>query len=108
MQQKAFWLAEKWVLSNYRVFQLTHSMWEKYNVIGTRPKLGSGGEYMVQAGYGWTNAAILDLLSTYAERMRFDNLAEHADSMAGEVITRPSERLNNATSLSRANSGSRR
>ena len=48
MQQKAFWLAEKWVLSNYRVFYQTKAMWEKYNVIGTFPEAGSGGEYDVQ------------------------------------------------------------
>ena len=52
MQQKAFWLAEKWILSNYRVFRQTRMMWEKYNVVGVVPNIGSGGEYEVQAGFG--------------------------------------------------------
>lgn len=48
MQQKAFWLAQKWVLNNYRVYISTNSMWEKYNVIQTIPDKGDGGEYEVQ------------------------------------------------------------
>jgi alpha,alpha-trehalase len=50
MQEKAFWLAEKWVLSNYRVFTQSQAMWEKYNVIGSYPSIGHGGEYSVQVG----------------------------------------------------------
>ncbi|KAK0394558.1 hypothetical protein QR680_000804 [Steinernema hermaphroditum] len=74
MQEKAYRLAQKWVLSNYRVFTASGSMWEKYNVIGTQPKSGNGGEYEVQAGFGWTNGAILDLLSTYSDRLSFPSV----------------------------------
>lgn len=48
MQYKAFLLAQKWVLSNYRVYRKTGVMWEKYDVIETSPNMGSGGEYAVQ------------------------------------------------------------
>ncbi|CAJ0957592.1 unnamed protein product, partial [Mesorhabditis belari] len=74
MQRKAFDLAEKWVLSNYRVFVADRAMWEKYNVASGAPRGGGGGEYEVQAGFGWTNGVILDLLSTYGDRMHFDEL----------------------------------
>ncbi|KAF1751537.1 hypothetical protein GCK72_018091 [Caenorhabditis remanei] len=40
-----------------------------YNVIGSYPQPGSGGEYDVQDGFGWTNGAILDLLLTYNDRL---------------------------------------
>ncbi|CAD6186790.1 unnamed protein product [Caenorhabditis auriculariae] len=69
MQDQGFQLASKWVLGNYRVFQETGHMWEKYNVTGTYPQPGSGGEYNVQNGFGWTNGAILDLLVTYNDRL---------------------------------------
>jgi len=51
MQKKAFWLATKWVLSNYRVYRndLPHGkMWEKYEVNNFKPNKGVGGEYEVQ------------------------------------------------------------
>uniref|UniRef100_A0A915Q1G6 Trehalase n=1 Tax=Setaria digitata TaxID=48799 RepID=A0A915Q1G6_9BILA len=41
----------------------------KIDIIGTIPKPGSGGEYNVQDGFGWTNGVILDLLATYYDRM---------------------------------------
>lgn len=37
LQQKAFEIAEKWVLSNYFVYTKTSNMWEKYNVNGSYP-----------------------------------------------------------------------
>jgi alpha,alpha-trehalase len=44
LQQKAFEIAEKWVLSNYFVYTKTSNMWEKYNVNGSYPDAGSGGK----------------------------------------------------------------
>ncbi|KJH52159.1 alpha,alpha-trehalase [Dictyocaulus viviparus] len=70
MWEKAFRLASKWILGNYKVWKETNHMWEKYNVIGHYPKPGSGGEYDVQDGFGWTNGALLDLLVTYNDRLR--------------------------------------
>uniref|UniRef100_A0A1I7YU36 Trehalase n=1 Tax=Steinernema glaseri TaxID=37863 RepID=A0A1I7YU36_9BILA len=70
MQDQAYRLAKKWVEGNYRVFQKTNHMWEKYDVIGTIPRPGKGGEYDVQDGFGWTNGAILDLLNTYNDRIK--------------------------------------
>ncbi|CAJ0559519.1 unnamed protein product, partial [Mesorhabditis spiculigera] len=78
MQRKAFDLAEKWVLSNYRVFVADRAMWEKYNVASGAPRGGGGGEYEVQAGFGWTNGVILDLLSTYGDRLKFEDVLNDA------------------------------
>ncbi|KAJ1362105.1 hypothetical protein KIN20_038424 [Parelaphostrongylus tenuis] len=72
MQQKAFMLAKKWVLANLHVFQADKVMWEKYDVVSTEPKLGKGGEYDVQAGFGWTNGVALDLLVSYGDRMQYE------------------------------------
>nr|CAD54509.1 trehalase [Caenorhabditis elegans] len=69
MQDKGFLIASKWVMGNFRVFYETGHMWEKYNVIGSYPQPGSGGEYDVQDGFGWSNGAILDLLLTYNDRL---------------------------------------
>lgn len=99
MQQKAFWLAEKWVLSNYRVFNTTNSMWEKYNVIGNTPVVGKGGEYEPQSGFGWTNGVVLDLLSTYSDRLHFFGLDSNADKVANEVIQREQPEPNLKTLL---------
>jgi len=75
MQERAYELAEKWVLTNLFVYEKTgNHMWEKYNVEGSYPQTGSGGEYDVQDGFGWTNGVILDLLVTYSDRMLYPSL----------------------------------
>ncbi|WKY10032.1 hypothetical protein Q1695_002409 [Nippostrongylus brasiliensis] len=70
MQDAGYRLARKWLAGNFKVWKETNHMWEKYNVIGDYPRPGSGGEYDVQDGFGWTNGAILDLLVTYNDRLR--------------------------------------
>lgn len=85
MQEMAFRLAQKWVLGNYRVYRATALMWEKYDVAGTAPAPGAGGEYRVQSGFGWTNGVILDLLSTYSDRLAWPAAsANNASSGSGE------------------------
>ena len=75
MQEKAYEIAEKWVLTNLFVYEKTENhMWEKYSVNGSYPQTGSGGEYDVQDGFGWTNGVILDLLVTYSDRMLYPSL----------------------------------
>lgn len=66
----AFDLAEKWIAHNYWGFVVANgSMWEKYDVNSTSGLPGSGGEYTVQEGFGWTNGVVLDLLKTYSHRL---------------------------------------
>ncbi|KAE8743124.1 hypothetical protein FOCC_FOCC011288 [Frankliniella occidentalis] len=96
----AYELTEKWVRSNYKAYNDTHGMYEKYDatVFGGG---GGGGEYEVQLGFGWTNGVIMELLQKYGERLtvksRFEE--EHplvsagaagavvAISVAGQVLT---------------------
>ncbi|GMT10413.1 hypothetical protein PFISCL1PPCAC_1710, partial [Pristionchus fissidentatus] len=115
MQDKAFKIAEKWVFGNYKVFAETGHMWEKYNVIGNVPKPGSGGEYDVQDGFGWTNGVILDLLITYNHRLKLpenlrptpsptdaatdeQTISDTSDSNV--VISRGTRSIDSTTSLS--------
>lgn len=48
MQREAFLIAQKWLSNNYRLYNLTQFMWEKYNVVTSTPEKGYGGEYEVQ------------------------------------------------------------
>jgi alpha,alpha-trehalase len=43
-------------------------MYEKYDATDTL-RVGSGGEYGVQLGFGWTNGVVLDFLDKYAEKL---------------------------------------
>ncbi|PIC49815.1 hypothetical protein B9Z55_008296 [Caenorhabditis nigoni] len=71
LQQKAFVLAQKWLETNMQTFNVSNAMWEKYNVQEPQGKLATGGEYEVQAGFGWTNGAALDLIMTYSDRLEY-------------------------------------
>uniref|UniRef100_A0AC35FUA1 Trehalase n=1 Tax=Panagrolaimus sp. PS1159 TaxID=55785 RepID=A0AC35FUA1_9BILA len=95
-QDAAFSLATKWVRGNYRVYKATKHMWEKYDVVGTIPVPGKGGEYEVQDGFGWTNGAILDLLVTYADRITAGNAGDGSTTPATSIQT-TSQSITNAT-----------
>lgn len=65
----AYKLAQRWVQSNYVSFRDTGAMFEKY--IATEfGGTGSGGEYEVQTGFGWTNGVILDFLNRYGASLK--------------------------------------
>lgn len=53
MQDKAFEVAKKWIFGNYKVYNQTKFMFEKYDVAQKEAKPGSGGEYAVVTGFGW-------------------------------------------------------
>ena len=59
-------LAEKikrrWVASSVRVFSQKRKMIEKYDVV-SKSRVGGGGEYPLQDGFGWTNGVLAVLLS---------------------------------------------
>jgi len=59
-------LTDKWLRSNYEGYVETVAMFEKYNVhrVGAP---GGGGEYEVQAGFGWTNGVALRLLAEFGD-----------------------------------------
>lgn len=64
----AYKWAERWVQSNYVAFRETGAMYEKY-VATEFGASGSGGEYEVQKGFGWSNGAVLDLLDRYGSKL---------------------------------------
>jgi len=43
-------------------------MFEKYDATDIL-RVGSGGEYDVQLGFGWTNGVVLDLLDKFGEKL---------------------------------------
>jgi alpha,alpha-trehalase len=59
-------LAEKikkqWVAQNVKVFKEQAKLVEKYDVIHT-DRMGGGGEYPLQDGFGWTNGVLAALLN---------------------------------------------
>ncbi|XP_052237985.1 trehalase-like [Dreissena polymorpha] len=63
-RETALNLADQWVKSNYVGWQRKKKMFEKY-VVTDYGSRGSGGEYDVQEGFGWTNGVVLDLLTRY-------------------------------------------
>lgn len=50
---------------NMRVYNATGAMHEKYDVTTPAGKIGGGGEYAPQVGFGWSNGVALDFLANY-------------------------------------------
>ena len=68
----ALHLAKKWLQTNYCAFKRYGTFFEKYNV----HKLGipgSGGEYDVVDGFGWTNGVILYLANKLGQEIELDS-----------------------------------
>ena len=66
LQKEAKNFAQSWVLSNWKGYQQSNHMFEKYNVSSVG-NTGRGGEYKPQVGFGWTNGVILDLLVRFPD-----------------------------------------
>jgi len=58
--------AEKYVNNVFVSSQKNGTMYEKYNC-KTVGKAGSGGEYKVQEGFGWSNGVVMSLLDKYPD-----------------------------------------
>lgn len=54
-------IKKRWIASNLKVFKAKGKMVEKYDVMNDS-KLGGGGEYPLQDGFGWTNGVLAALL----------------------------------------------
>ncbi|XP_067002747.2 trehalase [Anabrus simplex] len=72
----AYELAKQWVRSNYRGYQDSMEMYEKYDAENPG-KYGGGGEYTVQSGFGWTNGVVMEFLATYGERLTANGNNKH-------------------------------
>lgn len=57
-------LAHVWVNSNIRAFHDNKVMFEKYHAQNSG-QFGGGGEYQIQAGFGWSNGCVLELIDIY-------------------------------------------
>ena len=55
-------IKRRWIATNMRVYKSQHRLVEKYNVI-QKNSLGTGGEYPLQDGFGWTNGVLSALLA---------------------------------------------
>ncbi|XP_010627618.1 trehalase isoform X2 [Fukomys damarensis] len=66
-QGVAFQLAQNWIRTNFDVYSQKSAMYEKYDISNGQP--GSGGEYEVQEGFGWTNGVALMLLDHYGDQL---------------------------------------
>lgn len=53
-------IKKNWVATNLRIYKESGKLVEKYDVVGH--KQGSGGEYPLQDGFGWTNGVLAALL----------------------------------------------
>lgn len=61
-------IARRWLRTNYATFKLTGQMHEKYDVEACG-KIGGGGEYTTQTGFGWSNGVVLALLEEFGWSM---------------------------------------
>lgn len=66
LRKEAKSFAQSWVFSNWKGYQQSNHMFEKYNV-SSEGNTGRGGEYKPQVGFGWTNGVILDLLVRFPD-----------------------------------------
>jgi alpha,alpha-trehalase len=64
--------AKLWIRANYIGYNTWHKMFEKYSAVQPGHQ-GSGGEYKVQDGFGWTNGVALELLQRYGREMFMDD-----------------------------------
>lgn len=55
-------IKKRWVAANLSIYKAHHKLVEKYNVEAS-DLLGSGGEYPLQDGFGWTNGVLAALLA---------------------------------------------
>ena len=67
----AFAIAEKRVRGSYNNFSKKGHMFEKYDA-STMSKVGGGGEYEIQCGFGWSNGVVLDFLDHYNNRLSYN------------------------------------
>lgn len=69
-------IKERWLATNAALFRTEHKFVEKYNVVEPT-KMGGGGEYVLQDGFGWTNGVFIALKRNLdviiAEKIKIDD-----------------------------------
>ncbi|XP_050583012.1 trehalase-like isoform X5 [Bombus affinis] len=84
-QRLAYEISQRWVRSNWKAFNETHSMFEKYDATVSGGH-GGGGEYEVQLGFGWSNGIIMDLLNKYGDRLTAEDRFVIVQSLAPPAV----------------------
>jgi alpha,alpha-trehalase len=59
-------VACRWIVSVNRVYAQSNKLVEKYDVM-TTGRVGGGGEYPLQDGFGWTNGVMRKLMALYPQ-----------------------------------------
>ena len=59
-------VACRWMVSVNRVYAQSSKLVEKYDVM-TTGRVGGGGEYPLQDGFGWTNGVMRKLMALYPQ-----------------------------------------
>ncbi|THU74325.1 hypothetical protein C4D60_Mb04t32170 [Musa balbisiana] len=57
-------IAVRWIRTNYVAYKKTGAMHEKYDIEACG-KIGGGGEYKPQTGFGWSNGVVLAFLEEF-------------------------------------------
>lgn len=75
----AFEVAQNWVRACHKGFEENKQMFEKYDA-EIPGRVGGGGEYTVQDGFGWSNGVVLEFLAKYGRSLT----AQEGDSQNEE------------------------
>jgi alpha,alpha-trehalase len=57
-------IAQRWMHVNFTVYSMSGKLVEKYDLLTASG--GTGGEYALQIGFGWTNGVLRKLMTLYA------------------------------------------
>ncbi|XP_048482626.1 trehalase isoform X2 [Plutella xylostella] len=87
-RREALAVAQTWVRACHAGFSASRQMFEKYDA--EQPgRVGGGGEYTVQTGFGWSNGVVLEFLNKYGQRLTASDPAAVAPAVAPAVPATP-------------------
>src|SRR5271154_1760636 len=75
--QLAETIARSWICENINGYHRSGTLVEKYDLV--RGGAGSGGEYAIQVGFGWTNGVLRALASLYPKLL---SLSPHCGALS--------------------------
>ena len=67
-------IACRWMVNVSRAYGRTGRLVEKYDVIAP-DRAGTGGEYPLQDGFGWTNGVMTALMTLYPSESAYSDVA---------------------------------
>lgn len=78
-QEVAVKFARRWVQSNKLGYTRSGDMFEKYDAL-VPGQFGGGGEYTVQAGFGWSNGVVISFLEQFPDIASEGNWEENKNA----------------------------